>query len=139
MHLTETPLEGELLASLLAETMDAEAGALVVFGGTVRLDGRVRAIDYSAYAPLAIRTLRELEAETLARFAQVKKIRIVHRSGLLAVGELSVLVVLRAAHRKQAFAAAEWAMDTLKARLPVWKQEHYLDGSHEYLEGTPLD
>ncbi len=137
-QLTEDPLEGELLQTLLTETADPEAGALVIFGGTVRFDGRVQAIDYSVYAPLAIKTLRELETETLARFADVRKLRIVHRTGLLAVGELSVLIVLRAGHRKQAFEAAQWAMDTLKARVPVWKQEHYTDGSKEFLPGTPL-
>ena len=137
-YLTDAPLEGALLQALLDETANADAGALVVFGGTVRFDGRVQAIDYSAYAPLAIKTLRELEAAALARFAEVKAVRIVHREGLLKVGELSVLVVLRSAHRAQGFEAAAWVMDTLKKRVPVWKQEHYTDGSKEFLEGTPL-
>jgi molybdopterin synthase catalytic subunit len=134
-HLTEEALD---FAALLAETADPEAGALVVFGGTVRFDGRVEAINYTAYAPLAARTLTELEAETRARFPDVRSCRLLHRLGLLKTGELSVLVVVRAGHRAEAFAAAHWAIDTLKVRVPVWKQEHYTDGTCEYLEGVPL-
>lgn len=135
MHLSDQAL---LLDALLAETADPEAGALVVFGGTVRLDGRVEAIDYSAYAPLAERALRELELEVRERYPDVRACRCLHRTGLVATGELSVLVVVRAGHRPQAFEAARWAIDTLKERVPVWKQEHYTDGTREYLEGTPI-
>lgn len=135
---TEQALEGAILAQLLAETADPNCGALVVFGGTVRLDERVVAIDYSAYAPLAVKTLLALEQETMQAFPDVRRLRIIHRTGLLAVGELSVLMVLRSGHRKQGFAAAAWAMDQLKARVPVWKQEHYQDGSKEFLPGQSL-
>lgn len=136
-HLTDEALD---LAALLEETGDERCGALAVFGGTVRIDNegrQVTAIDYSAYAPLAVKTLQAIEAETMQRFG-VHQCRLVHRTGKLALGELSVLVVVRAGHRPEAFEAARWAIDTLKERLPVWKQEYYADGSNEYLEGTEL-
>ena len=125
------------IEALLAQTDDPACGALVVFGGTVRLDDGVQAIDYTAYTPLAEKTLAEIEQETLLRF-DIRHCRLVHRTGLLRLGELSVLVVVRAAHRGAAFDAARWAIDTLKARVPVWKEEHYKDGRKTFVEGTPI-
>lgn len=134
-RLTDDALD---VQALLAETEDPDCGALVVFGGTVRFDGRVEAIDYTAYAPLAARVLADLERETRERFVGVRQCRLVHRLGRLKLGELSVLVVVRAGHREQAFAAARWAIEALKARVPVWKQEFYTDGTREYVEGRPI-
>ncbi|HXG29315.1 MAG TPA: molybdenum cofactor biosynthesis protein MoaE [Nevskiales bacterium] len=138
MHrLQAEPLD---LAALLAATDSADCGALVVFGGTVRNanEGRpVSGMAYSAYAPLAEKLLAEIEQDTLRRF-DIRHCRIQHRTGELALGELSVLVVVRAAHRDAAFAAARHAIDTLKQRVPIWKQEHYPDGDSRYLEGVPL-
>jgi molybdopterin synthase catalytic subunit len=128
------------LAALLAETGTPDSGALVVFGGTVRNqseDRPVSGMSYSAYTPLAEKALAEIEQETLRRFA-IQQCRIVHRVGELSLQELSVLVVVRAAHRAAAFEAAQYAIDTLKQRVPIWKQEHYTDGDSRYLEGVPL-
>jgi molybdopterin synthase catalytic subunit len=137
-HLSDETLD---LAALLEETSDDRCGALAVFGGTVRIDNegqQVDAIDYSAYAPLAVKTLQDIEAETIERFG-VYQCRLSHRTGKLALGELSVLVVVRAGHRPEAFEAARWAIDTLKERAPVWKQEHYADGTIEYLAGQQIN
>lgn len=128
------------LFALLEETADDRCGALAVFGGTVRLDNdgkKVTAIDYSAYEPLAVRALQEIEQEAIKRFG-IQQCRLTHRTGKIGLGELSVLVVVRAGHRPEAFEAARWAIDTLKERVPVWKQEHYADGSTEYLKGTEI-
>ncbi len=136
-HLTENELD---LASLLAETGTAEAGALVVFGGTVRIenDGKcVNGMTYSAYAPLAEKTLADIEAECLRKFS-ILRCRLLHRTGTLKLGELSVLIVVRAAHRAAAFEAARWAIDTLKQRVPIWKEEHYADGVSVHLAGVEL-
>ena len=129
------------LDALLSETEDESCGALVVFGGAVRInnEGRtVHSIDYSAHTALAEKTLREVEQETKAKFG-VTQCRLIHRVGKLALGELSVLVVVRAGHRPEAFEAARWAIDTLKKRVPIWKEEFYQSGDSEYLEGTPLE
>lgn len=126
------------MASLLAQTEDPDCGALVVFGGTVRLDDGVQTIDYTAYAPLAEKTLAEIEAETLQRF-DIRHCKLVHRIGLLQLGELSVLVVVRAGHRGPAFEAARWAIDTLKSRVPVWKEEHTQDGRSSFVKGQALE
>lgn len=139
---TERHLSAETLdlEALLSETADDHCGALVVFGGTVRLanNGReVESMDYSAYGPLAARTLADIEAETMTRFS-AHACRIQHRTGRLGLGEVSVYVVVRAVHRHQAFDAASHALEELKARVAVWKNEYYADGSSAYLEGTEV-
>jgi len=117
------------IEQLLAETDSPDAGAFVVFGGTVRRhhDAKsVTAIEYSAYEPLAEKALAEVEAETLAQF------------DVIFFFFLSVVVVVRSAHRADAFAAGRFAIDTLKKTAPVWKRERYSDGSEVYLQGETL-
>lgn len=136
-YLQESPLD---LDALLEETSDPECGAMVVFGGTVRLhnDGReVTRLDYSVYAPLAEKALADIERETEQRFG-VTSCRIRHRIGELDIGELSVLVVVRAPHRGEAFEAARHAIDTLKHTVPIWKREEYSDGTHVFVQGCAL-
>lgn len=136
-HILEQALDME---GLLDQTASPDAGAVIAFGGTVRRenDGKaVTAINYSAYRPLAERAIAELEAETVRRF-DVTGCRIHHRVGDLEIGDLSVLIVVRAAHRGDAFAAARYAIDTLKKTVPVWKREAYGDGTEVYLQGETL-
>lgn len=136
-RLRREPLE---LDRLLEETADPASGGLVVFAGTVRNENEGRSVErlsYEAHAALAERTLAQLEEEVLDRF-EVRRCRVAHRTGTLEVGEPSVLVVVRAAHRAEAFEAARWAIDELKERVPLWKEEHYADGESRYLDGTPL-
>lgn len=137
MHLTDAELD---LNALLDETADDSSGAVVVFGGTVRNrnDGRaVSGMAYTAHAVMAARTIARLEAEALQHF-DIAHCRAVHRTGELDLGELSVIVVVRAAHRGPAFEAARWVIDTLKERAEIWKQEHYVNGDSRHLEGTAL-
>lgn len=133
----ESPLE---LEPLLRETADPASGALVVFYGTVRdhNDGRpVRSMAYEAHVSMAEKVLAAIEAEVLEKF-DVRRCRIVHRIGHLALGEPSVIIVVRSAHRADAYAASRYAIDELKQRAPIWKEEHYADGDSRYLDGIPL-
>lgn len=136
-HLTEAPID---LAGLIVATDDDACGALALFVGTVRgeNDGRrVAAVTYEAHPTLAEATLVDIERETLERFA-VRHCRIVHRTGLVALGEASVVIVVRSAHRHAAFPALRHAIEELKARVSIWKLEHYVDGDAAYLAGVPL-
>jgi len=135
--LVEEPIN---LDALIRETKDPGSGALVVFVGTVRdhNEGKpVEAVTYEAYKPLAEKALQELEQEVLERFP-VRKCRIQHRIGHLKLTEPSVAIVVRAAHRQEAFEAAKWAINKLKKRVPIWKEEHYTMGETRHLEGMPL-
>ena len=138
MRLTETPLD---LDALIADSCDPRSGALVVFGGTVRNHHEGRAVtqlNYSAYAPLGERLIREVEQETLARF-KVHHCRVVHRTGTLGVGEVAIYAIVRAAHRREAFVAAQYAVDAIKHRVPLWKEEFYADGSSAFVTGCCLE
>ncbi|MFT6397436.1 MAG: molybdopterin synthase catalytic subunit [Bradymonadia bacterium] len=137
-YITRDPLD---LQALLDETEDSGSGALAVFGGTVRElnEGRpVSGMTYDGHTSMGAKLLARLEAEAIQRF-DVRRCRIMHRIGVLSLGETSVYVVVRSAHRASSFEAAKWAIDTLKEQLPVWKEEHYIDGDSRYLRGTPLD
>lgn len=123
------------LAELKRELLDARAGACVTFEGWVRdhNDGRpVRALDYEAFAELANREGARILAEARARF-DVLGVACVHRVGTLQIGDLAVWIGVVAAHRGAAFDACRFVIDEAKARLPIWKKEHYADGSSEWI------
>lgn len=136
-RLSEAPLDP-------ADALDAAAGAggdaVCVFAGTVRAENRGRAVTsltYEAHGPLGERVLGELEEEAEAADG-VRRCRITHRVGTLEVGEVSVVVAVAADDADAAVEAAERAMDELKERLPVWKEERYADGETRWLDGSPL-
>ncbi|HOB53147.1 MAG TPA: molybdenum cofactor biosynthesis protein MoaE [Acidobacteriota bacterium] len=130
-----------IIAELVREPIDAAAaaaalgapgaGAVVTFVGTVRDQNRGRAVtamEYEAYLEMARPLLAELAAETAARF-RLEGVVLIHRLGRLAVGEAAVFIGVASAHRAEAFDAARRLIDTLKERVPIWKKEHYADGS----------
>jgi len=110
---------------------EAGAGAVVTFEGVVRAknEGRdVTAIYYDCYREMAEREIADIILET-RRTYRVATVRIIHRIGEVAAGETSLLVIVAAAHRKDAFAACSYIVDTLKRRAPIWKKERYADNS----------
>jgi len=130
--LTGRPID---VAALMAGLGDTRAGACVTFEGRVRSqnDGRtVRGLDYEAYAPLAEREGEGILAEARGRF-QIFAAVCVHRTGSLQLGDLAVWVAVTAGHRDAAFQACRYVIDETKARVPIWKKEHYADGSTEWI------
>ncbi len=106
-------------------------GAICLFVGVVRNENAGRAVlrlEYEAYEEMALPLMEEIEAETRERWP-VSEVRMVHRLGPLAIGEASVAVAVASPHRAEAVAACRHAIDTLKARVPIWKKEFYADGS----------
>lgn len=126
-----------------AAALEAVAGgddATCVFAGTVRRSNRgkeVASLRYEAHGALGERVLGELEEEA-ERNADVRRCRIAHRVGRLEVGDVSVVVAVAARTPEAAARAAERAMDRLKERLPVWKEEAYADGTSAFLDGHSL-
>jgi molybdopterin synthase catalytic subunit len=113
------------------QDVGAGDGALCLFLGVVRgeNDGRrVVGLEYEAYEDMALAMLEEIAADARRRFG-VSDVRIVHRLGRLEVGDVSVAVAVVSPHRAEAFAACRHAIDTLKARVPIWKKELYADGA----------
>jgi molybdopterin synthase catalytic subunit len=131
VRLVREPLD---LASL--QTTNPCDGALCLFVGVVRAENegrRVRYLEYEAYEEMALPLMAEIAAETHRRWP-VSEVRLVHRLGRLEIGEASVAVAVVSPHRAEAFEACRYAIDTLKARVPIWKKEHYADGA-SWLEG----
>ena len=96
----------------------------------------VAALEYEAYASLAVAEMERIAAETRDRFGPLG-IAMVHRTGRVALGEPSVAVVVAAPHRGPAFDACRYAIDALKARVAVWKHEIYQDGAAAWIANPP--
>ena len=114
---------------------DPRAGACVTFEGWVRNrnEGQpVLSLEYEAYAPLAESEGAAILAEARAKFALVGAAA-VHRTGHLQLGELAVWVGVTAEHRGAAFDACRYIIDEAKARLPIWKKEHYTSGATAWI------
>ena len=134
LALRDTPLD---VAEVLAAVADPAAGGVVSFTGLVRdHDGgrEVRELEYVAHpdAPQALAAVAQAVADDLP----VCALAAVHRTGLLAVGDVAVVVAASAAHRGEAFEAARRLIDDLKASVPVWKRQVFRDGEEEWV-GTP--
>lgn len=126
-------------AALRAAMADPCAGAFAAFEGWVRNhhDGRaVAGLRYESYAALANNEGAAILAEAMARF-DLLAARCVHRTGELAVGELAVWVGVSACHRDGAFAACRFLIDEIKARVPIWKYERYVEGDGGWLHPGP--
>jgi molybdopterin synthase catalytic subunit len=113
-------------------------GAVLLFLGAVRQvnDGRgVTGIDYAAYEAMAQRELDAIAGEASARFAATDVV-VQHRLGELGVEEVSVAIAVGHAHRDAAYAASRFVIEELKRRVPIWKREHYIDGTREWADPT---
>jgi molybdopterin synthase catalytic subunit len=140
--LTHQPIE---FSDLTESVRSTASGAVVLFLGTVRemTDGRrTLALDYDAYAPMAKTKLEALEQEARRRWP-IDKLALVHRIGRLELGDVSVAVAVSCPHRNEAFEAARYLIDTLKATVPIWKKENWSDGTTEWVHpgvaASPLE
>jgi molybdopterin synthase catalytic subunit len=115
---------------------DPANGAIVVMSGTVRnqTDGKpVVSLEYQAYEPMAINVFRQIAQDLRRQYPDLNRVVIHHRTGHLKIGEISVLVAVGCPHRGEAFAACQDAIDTLKHNAPIWKKEHWADGSSSWV------
>ena len=123
------------IAPLRERLLREEAGAYASFEGWIRNHNEGRAatgLHYEAYRALAEAEGERILDDALARFA-IADAACVHRIGELAVGELAVWVGVSAGHRDAAFAACRWIIDEVKARVPIWKHERYVEGDAQWL------
>lgn len=133
--IVSTPIDS---ATLIAGVEDATAGAVVTFEGRVRnhhAGRQVRCLEYEAYQVLAESEGEKIIAEAIATF-RIHAAVCTHRTGLLQIGDMAVVVAVSAAHRDPAFEACRFIIDELKARVPIWKKETYGDGSVEWTHAT---
>ncbi len=127
IQVLETPLSVEKCTAFV---QDPAAGGTVVFVGTVRewtKGKRVLRLEFEAYKPMAIREMTKI-VETVKERWEALKICVHHRVGVLEIGEEAVIIAVATPHRKAAFEACEYVIDTLKQTVPIWKKEVFEDG-----------
>jgi molybdopterin synthase catalytic subunit len=125
--ITEQPIQ---LDRLIDAVRDPSAGAIATFLGTTRVSNRGRTVlrlEYEAYGGMAESELGRIGAEAGARW-EICRVAIVHRVGIVPVGEASVAVAVSAPHRAEAIHACHFAIDRLKEVVPIWKKEHFEGG-----------
>ena len=130
--LTHEPIDA---AAVLAQVASNDAGAVVLFLGTTREfthGRRTASLDYECSPEMAERKLAELEAKARRRWPLVGCV-VVHRIGHLALGEASIAIAVSSPHRRVAFEAGQWLIDTIKEVVPIWKQENWADGTSEWV------
>ena len=146
------PTAGDDWVALSAEVLPLErlatwpvvprCGAVVVFAGTVRdhSEGRpgIVSLEYEAYEDVALRTMNSIAQELRQRWPALGRVALLHRTGPLALTDVSVVVAVSAPHRPESFDAARFAIDTIKARVPIWKRESWKGGSAWGLDVHPL-
>lgn len=128
IRLTDQPIR---IDDLLAASADPKAGATVLFVGMTRDHNegrRVERLEYEAYPRMAERELERIASEARSRWP-VAKIAIVHRTGVVPIGEASVAIAASSAHRGDAFEAARFTIDRLKEVVPIWKKEFFEGGA----------
>jgi molybdopterin synthase catalytic subunit len=128
-------------ARVLRSVGDQGAGAIVMFLGTVRDNseaGQVDRMEYEVYRPMAEKALARTEEEVRRMWPATKAVKIVHRVGDLAVGDVSVAVAVSSAHRAEAFEACRHAIEAIKHDVPMWKRERLKGGGEVWVEGTPI-
>jgi molybdopterin synthase catalytic subunit len=119
-----------------------DCGALALFCGTARdhADGRddVEQVEYEAYEEQAVPRLATVAAEMRSRWPEIGRVALLHRTGRLDIGETAVIVAVSTPHRPEAFAAARFGIDAVKASVPIWKKERWREGEAWGLEGQAL-
>jgi molybdopterin synthase catalytic subunit len=133
IRLIREPLDRD---ALVAAVSHPSAGGIVVFEGVVRDHARgkqVRYLEYDVYPEMAEQQIRTIVAEAQQRWG-VERVAVAHRFGRLQIGEASVIIVVAAPHRGEAFDACRYIIDMLKTTVPIWKKEVATNGE-EWVEG----
>ena len=133
ISITREPLKRD---ELIAAVSHAGVGGIVVFEGVVRDNARgkqIRYLEYDVYPEMAVQQIRAIVAKAEQRWG-VERVAVAHRIGRLEIGEASVIIVVAAPHRGEAFDACRYIIDTLKTTVPIWKKEVATNGE-EWVEG----
>jgi molybdopterin synthase catalytic subunit len=139
VQIVREPIDSQMAERIVSAVKSGGDGAVCVFDGIVRDNTRGRAtlhLDYEAYEEMALKQMRTLREDAIARFG-VRDVAIVHRLGRLFVGETSVFIAVSSAHRGAAFDACRYVIDTLKKTVPIWKREQFADGA-VWADGEPF-
>src|SRR5689334_8881403 len=127
ISITREPLDRDALVATISHP---SIGGIVVFEGVVRDNARGKQVcylEYDVYEEMAVAQIRAIIAEAQQRWG-IEHVAVAHRFGRLEIGETSVIIVVGSAHRREAFEASHYIIDTLKRTVPIWKKEVATDG-----------
>lgn len=137
--ISETPI---IVDEVTEKVVSRNAGAITVFIGTVRemtKGKKTLSLQYEAYPAMAIKMFEQIEREMLEKWPETK-LAITHRVGKLDISDIAVVIAVSSPHRKIAYEANEFAIDRIKQIVPIWKKEHWEDGTEwigDQLENVP--
>lgn len=138
IEFTDQPIDTD---RVLSSVSTPAAGANVLFLGTTRQFTKgveTVQLTYEGYASMVLKELETIRETAMQRWP-VEKCSIVHRHGDVGLAEASVAVAVSTPHRADSFAAAEWILETLKQRAPIWKRDLRPDGYTDWVEGNPVE
>jgi molybdopterin synthase catalytic subunit len=136
-YLIDGPVPMNIISQIIENMREmTDAGGYSIFIGQVRADEnngkKVKAIEYSAYEGMVRIEADKIKKTILSEFSDTKSVEIVHSTGIVNAGEISLFVLVSAGHRKQAIEACSKAVELIKEKLPVWKKEIFDDNSNEW-------
>lgn len=139
--LLEGPISRDLISSIMISSgNDRGSGGLSVFLGQVRADikgsKQVAAIEYSAYEGMVRKEAERIIQTILSEFSDVRMVKIMHSTGRVNAGEISLFVLVSAGHRHQAMEACSKTVELIKSNFPVWKKEIFRDNTHEWQQDS---
>jgi len=141
LEILATPLA---IDRAVASVSHPQAGGIAVFLGVTRAEDHpsakagLSALDYEAYEELAMKQLAELAARARKRWP-ILRLAVLHRTGRVGIEEPSVVIAVSTPHRKEAFQACEWLIDTLKTDVAIWKKEVWSDGQTTWVDPGPAN
>jgi molybdopterin synthase catalytic subunit len=133
--------ESIILEKLLKDSENLTHGAQILFTGVVRNHNqgrRVLGVSYDVHPVLAQKTLQAIAQEVQDQWGKDLNVQIVHRAGRLAVGDVSLAILVSSRHRDEAYKASRYVIEEIKNRAEIWKKEHYETGDSEWLQGHAL-
>ena len=129
VFISEDPLS---IDTVYQDVVDESCGGICLFVGTVRNKNKgknVTHLDFETYTSMALKEMKKIAEQAIEKFG-VQQISIIHRSGYVGVKDIAVIIAVSSVHRAACFEACQFAIDTLKETVPIWKKEHLDDGSY---------
>ncbi len=129
VYISPEPLS---LDGVYQSVVDEACGGICLFVGTVRNHNKGKAVthlDFETYDAMAVKEMEKIAAHCIETLG-AKKVTMAHRSGRVGITEIAVIIAVSSVHRDVAFQACQYCIDTLKETVPIWKKEHWEDGSY---------
>jgi len=129
VFISENPLS---IDAVYQGVVNESCGGICLFAGTVRNRNKGEAVthlDFETYTPMALKEMTKIGQQAMNKF-DIKQISIFHRSGYVGIKDIAVIIAVSSVHRAACFEACQFAIDTLKETVPIWKKEHLEDGSY---------